>query len=78
MANNSIYKLHVSFENIYFVEAGSFDEAIKKLHDEKFDDLLTRNNVTLLETISHETAEKLKKQGRKIIYGKRDESGTEN
>lgn len=65
-----IFKLHVSFENIYLVEAKDFDQAIEKLREKPFGDILTRQNVTLLETISHETAEKLKHKGKDIyIYG---------
>lgn len=55
-----IYKMHVSFENIYFIEAGSKEEARELLRDYKFGDLITEYSSTLLEVIPHEKAEELR------------------
>lgn len=68
-----VYKMHVSFENIYFIEAHEIEEARQKIRGFTFADLITNNNTTLLEIIPHDKVEELKD---KIIIHRDTTHGT--
>lgn len=63
----NVYKVHVSFEAIYYVEAGSLDEARCLLRTQPLGDNLLHRGVSLLHIVTDGELEALKEKGTLII-----------